>query len=102
MRIGSLDALAVDERLALAWCGQPRADVEQGRFAAPARPDQRHDLAVAQRDADALHGGEMARALREAHRDVAVFQPYQVRHREPSTAAVLARAMHIPGCECSV
>src|SRR4051812_12712913 len=88
MGVRPFDTLAVDEGLALARRGQSRADVEQGRLAAAARPDQRHHLAVADRDADARYGGEGPGALREPHRDVAVFEADQVRHRMVSTANV--------------
>src|SRR5580765_5686711 len=88
MGVRSLDALAVDEGVALARRGQPGADVEQGRFAAAARPDQRYHFAIADRDADAGYRGEGPGALREPHRDVAVFEADQVRHRMVSTANV--------------
>src|ERR1044071_1341750 len=106
MSIRPLDVLAVDEGVAFARRCQPGTDVEQGRLAAAARPDQRHHLAVADRDADARYGGERPGALREPHRDVAVFEADQIRHRMVSTAnvarllaCILADFVHIPGHE---
>ncbi len=48
----------------------------------------------------------LTRGLRETHRDVAVFQPYQIGIRSfqpcPERLAPAARFMHIPGRDCRV
>jgi hypothetical protein len=70
------DALAIHEGGALARPVQAGADVEQRALAAPARADQRHHLAVVEREADVANGSDPRPPgiSREAHRDIAIFE----------------------------
>src|SRR6516164_2447114 len=102
LRIGTGDPLAIDERVALAWRGEPRADIEKRALAAAGRPDQRYNLAIANCETYAAHGRERSTALgiRETHRHVAVFEADNGHFRSSSNERRLCDWTSVTGRLC--
>src|SRR5262249_45825606 len=77
MGIRAFDALAIDEGRALAGCGKPSADIEQGALAAAARPNQRDHLAVLDRERNLLNSNEiLASPIVEPHAHATVLETH--------------------------
>ena len=66
LRLAARRVLALEEDLAAVRALEPRDDAQEARLAGPRRPEERHELAVGDLQADVVHRRERAERLGDA------------------------------------